>query len=144
MCFCSFQYHFWWIHLIHEIVNYLISFEPIIHFIFPIWFDSLIHIERFNCRISRWSCCWCCKSCSLEISEFRLWSWNHVNSSITRIHLVVMKSCEFIYYLNSSIPCIHRIIEFTYNLNSFTNSGCPIVKRWWQSSPRWTSGLRCH
>ncbi len=41
---------------IHKIVYYLISFEPIIHFIFPIWFHSLIHIEQFNYWFSRWSC----------------------------------------------------------------------------------------
>ncbi len=138
------QYHHWWIHLIYEIVYYLISFETIIHFIFPIWFHSLIHIERFNYRISWWSCCWCCKSCSLEISEFRMWSWHHVNSSITLIHLVVMTACEFTYYMNSFVPCIHLIIEFNYYLNSCSNSGWGLVKRWYQPSPWWTSRLRCH
>ena len=55
--FLLFSIHFGRIHLIYEIVCYLILFVHNIHLIFPIWFHSLIHIERVNYRISRWSCC---------------------------------------------------------------------------------------
>lgn len=53
--FLLFSIIFW--NLIYEIVCFLILFVHNIHFIFPIWFHSLIHIERVNYRISRWSCC---------------------------------------------------------------------------------------